>query len=80
MSYTETIGKRDTKKVRQNVIRTLNKWSGKLIEPKYTKNISSSLIKNEIRKIVTTPETRISKFRRLIDAKELVRILSVTIL
>lgn len=63
------------KKVRQNVIRTLNKWSGKLIEPKYTKNISSSLIKNEIRKIVTTPETRISKFRRLIDAKELVRIL-----
>ena len=32
------------KKTRQRVINTLRKWSGKLIEPKYTKNISSSLI------------------------------------
>ena len=63
------------KKTRLSVIKTLKKWSGKLIEPKYTKNISSSLIKNEIRKIGTTPETRISKFKRLINAKELVRVL-----
>ena len=33
------------KQVRLNVIKTLRKWGGKLIEPKYTKNISSSLIK-----------------------------------
>ena len=32
------------KKTRDRVIKTLKKWSGKLIEPKYTVNISSSLI------------------------------------
>lgn len=36
------------KKTRQNVIRVLKKWSGKLIEPAYTKNISSSKIKKKI--------------------------------
>ncbi len=33
------------KKTRERVIKQLRKWSGKLIEPKYTKNISSTLIK-----------------------------------
>ena len=33
------------KKTRRQVITTLKKWGGKLIEPKYTKNISSSSIK-----------------------------------
>ena len=33
-------------KTRKQVISTLKKWGGKLIEPKYTKNISSSLIKS----------------------------------
>ena len=31
------------KQTRKDVIKTLKKWSGKLIEPKYTKNISSTL-------------------------------------
>ena len=30
------------KNIRKRVIQTLKKWSGKLIEPKYTKKISSS--------------------------------------
>ena len=30
------------KKTRNQVIKTLKKWGGRLIEPKYTKNISSS--------------------------------------
>ena len=38
------------KKTRQRVISTLKKWSGKLIEPKYTKNVSSSLIKKKIKR------------------------------
>ena len=63
------------KKTRQKVIDTLKKWSGKLIEPQYTKNISSSLIKNKIKMVGTNPETRRSKFRRLLEAKELVRVL-----
>ena len=63
------------KKIRKKVIKTLKKWSGKLIEPKYTKNISSSKIKNKIVKIGTSPENRISKLKRLIDAKKIVRII-----
>ena len=35
------------KKTRERVIKQLKKWSGKLIEPKYTKNISSTLIKKK---------------------------------
>ena len=35
------------KKTRSQVISTLKKWGGKLIEPKYTKNISSSQIRNK---------------------------------
>tara|TARA_A100001015_G_scaffold298098_1_gene380393 strand:- start:2294 stop:3592 length:1299 start_codon:yes stop_codon:yes gene_type:complete len=63
------------KQVRLNVIKTLRKWGGRLIEPKYTKNISSSLIKKNILKVGTSPDTRKSKLRRLIEAKDIVRIL-----
>jgi len=38
------------KKTRLNVIKVLKKWSGKIIEPKYTKNISSTLLKKNINK------------------------------
>ena len=37
------------KKTREKVIKTLRKWSGKLIEPKYTKNISSTAIKSKLK-------------------------------
>ena len=63
------------KKIREQVIKTLKKWSGKLVEPKYTKNISSSKIKNKIIELGTSPENRKSKLKRLIDAKKIVRII-----
>ena len=63
------------KKIREQVIKTLKKWSGKLVEPKYTKNISSSIIKNKIIELGTSPENRKSKLKRLIDAKKIVRII-----
>ena len=63
------------KKVRERVIKTLKQWGGKLIEPKYTKDISSSQIKKKIREIGTTPDSRKSKLKRLMNAKDLVRIL-----
>ena len=62
------------KQVRLNVIKTLKKWGGKLIEPKYTKNISSTLIKKKISEIVPT-ENRVSRLKRLIYSKDIVRIL-----
>jgi phosphoenolpyruvate phosphomutase len=63
------------KKTRQDVIKTLKKWSGKLIEPKYTKNISSTLIKNRILEIGVSPQNRVSRLKRLISSQKIVRIL-----
>ena len=63
------------KKIREQVIKTLKKWSGKLVEPKYTKNISSSKIKNKIIELGTSPENRKSKLKRLIAVKKIVRII-----
>ena len=36
------------KSVKKQVIKTLKKWSLKIIEPRYTKNISSTKIRNKI--------------------------------
>ena len=63
------------KQTRKEVIKTLKKWSGKLIEPKYTKNISSTLIKNKILEIGALPQNRVSRLKRLILSKNIVRIL-----
>ena len=63
------------KKTRDRVIKALKKWSGKLIEVRYTKNISSTLIKKNISKIISSPENRVSKLKRLIQSKNIVRIL-----
>ena len=72
----EMIGKKvSKKKTRDRVIKTLKKWSGKLIEPKYTKNISSTLIKREMAHILNVPENRVGILKRLINSKDIVRIL-----
>tara|TARA_B100000989_G_scaffold299063_1_gene292773 strand:+ start:18240 stop:19544 length:1305 start_codon:yes stop_codon:yes gene_type:complete len=63
------------KETRKRVIKTLKKWSGKLIEPKYTKNISSTSIKKEMENIISSPENRVSRLKRLIESKKIVRIL-----
>ncbi len=63
------------KKTRDRVIKTLRKWSGKLIEPKYTKNISSTLIKKQMHNIISSPDNRVSRLKRMIHSKNIVRIL-----
>ncbi len=62
------------KKTRQQVIDTLKKWSGKLIEVPYTKNISPSKIKDKVLEVANSPESRLSRLRRLIEAKKIVKI------
>ena len=62
------------KKTRDRVLKALKKWSGKLIEPKYTKNISSTIIKNKISEALS-PENRVSRLKRLIYSNDIVRIL-----
>ena len=63
------------KKTRGRVVKTLKKWSGKLIEPQYTKNISSTIIKNKILEVGTSPQNRVSRLKRLLSSKDIVRIL-----
>ena len=63
------------KQTRKDVIKVLKEWGGKLIEPKYTENISSTKIKNMILEIGSSPQNRVSKLKRLIDSKEIVKIL-----
>ncbi len=62
------------KKTRRQVITTLKKWGGKLIEPKYTKNISSSSIKKKLSGEIT-PTSRVSMLRRILENKKIVRVL-----
>ena len=64
------------KKTRKRVVGALKKWSGKLIEPKYTKNISSTLIKKKILDTISiSPENRVSRLKRLFKSKNIVKIL-----
>ena len=62
------------KNQRRKVINTLKKIKGKLIEVPYKKDISSTDIKHKIIKL-SSPINRVSKLRRLFDAKKIVRIL-----
>lgn len=60
---------------RKKVIEIISKWNGKLIEPSYTPNISSTNINSAIQEIGTTPDIRRTRLRRLINAKPIVRVL-----
>jgi len=62
------------KETRGQVILTLRKWGGKLIELKYSKDISSSLIKSKVMNL-TTPTNRISILQRLLNSKKIIRVL-----
>tara|TARA_B100001057_G_scaffold77424_1_gene72298 strand:- start:3965 stop:5254 length:1290 start_codon:yes stop_codon:yes gene_type:complete len=63
------------KKHRREVIDQLKKWSGKLIEYPYTKNISSSVIKDDIVNSPLFNISRVSMLQRLIEVKKFVRII-----
>ena len=61
--------------VRNKVVETIKEWGGELIEPSYTDGISSTMLNASLKDIGTTPNVRLSKLRRLINAKPIVRIL-----
>ena len=57
------------------MIDTLSKWGGTLVEIGYTPGISSTQLHGGIKEVGTTPDVRLKRFRRLINAKRIVRIL-----
>jgi phosphoenolpyruvate phosphomutase / 2-hydroxyethylphosphonate cytidylyltransferase len=61
--------------IRERVIKVLAEWGGELIEPEYTKGISSTDLITAIKARGITPGNRMKTLRRLIDAKPIVRIL-----
>ena len=63
------------KKIRERVIETLSIWGAELIEPKYTKGVSSSDLISDISGRGITPGRRMKTLRRLINSKNIVRIL-----
>ena len=63
------------KNVRQQVIDTVALWGGKVIDVPYTKGISSTLLNQRLKEIGTTPDIRMKQLRRLLGAKEIIRIL-----
>lgn len=63
------------KETRQRVVDTLKDWGGKVIDLPYTQGISSTKLNERMKAIGTTPEIRMKRLRRLIQAKPIVRIL-----
>lgn len=63
------------KNKRKRVLEVMKEWGGKVVEPAYTKDISSTRLHELIKEIGTTPDIRRRKLKRLIDSKPIVRIL-----
>ncbi|MBO7494637.1 MAG: phosphoenolpyruvate mutase [Bacteroidales bacterium] len=62
-------------KTRQRIIEAMAEWGGKVIDIPYTQGISSTAMNQHLKEIGTTPEIRLKRLRRLINAKKIVRIL-----
>lgn len=60
---------------RQRVIDALAGWGGRLVEVPYTEGISSTQLNQSVKQIGTTPSVRLSRLRRLLDNKPIVRIM-----
>ena len=63
------------KKLRKKVIKTIRQWGGNLIEVPYTKKISASSIHEKIKNIYFNSESRVSRLKRLVDSKKIVRVM-----
>ena len=61
--------------MREKILKLLNEWGGKLVEPEYTKGISSTALIDELTKNGITADTRRRSFNRLLTVKPIVRIL-----
>jgi len=63
------------KETRKRVIEVLKEWGGKLIEPPYTKGISSTLLIEDQKRLGVAPEYRRASLRKLLELKPIVRVI-----
>lgn len=62
-------------KQRQRILDIISEWGGELVEPKYTKGISSTALIESNKKNGVTSDSRRKMLRRLLDVKPMVRVL-----
>lgn len=62
---------------RDKVIEVLAEWGGELIEVSYTEGISSIMLNQATKSLGTTPHRRLTSLRRLLNAKQIIRVLEV---
>ena len=60
-------------KGRQKAIELMATWGGKVIEPEYTKNISSTQLNKNLKELGILPQNRLASLRRMLDSKPIIR-------
>lgn len=63
------------RETRAKVLEALKEWGGKLVEPKYTKGISSTEMISYMAQNGISPAARMARLRRVLETKDLARIL-----
>jgi phosphoenolpyruvate mutase len=63
------------KEMRKKVIKIMSSWGGKVIEVPYSKNISNQTIKNIKNSFFFSSENRVSRLKRLLNSKPIVRLI-----
>lgn len=63
--------------VRERTIKILQEWNGTLIEPEYTKNISSTVAHIHLKQVGTSPIERSSRLRKLLKVKGFLKAMQV---
>jgi phosphoenolpyruvate phosphomutase len=62
---------------RKKVVDIISQWGGQVIDVPYTEGVSSTSLNKAVMELGTTPQIRLGRLRRLLDAKSLVRFLDV---
>ena len=62
-------------KIREQVKSTLSRWGGMVVDIPYTEDVSSSRINKALKAQGTTPDRRRGQLKRLLKAKNLIRVL-----
>ncbi len=61
--------------IRDRVIEVLKEWGGEIYEVPYTMGISSTTLNEQLRTIGTTPTNRMRRFRRLLEIKDVIKLI-----
>lgn len=60
---------------RQRIVDAMAAWGGKVIDIPYTEGISSTQLNKVLKEVGTTPNIRLKRLRRLLDSKDIVRVM-----